>query len=524
MEQGDWASRKLPTFETGKDGFPRPGKVARYYREQTKQRDATWTQKRLAKELGITEKAVRDAENRDVGYDSMALRRKVARWFEIPPALLGLACLEEELHLGQSIKGCRKSREKTDPLRTQAGLARALGITEKAVRDMENQHKGFDSITRRRLLAYLLTIPPATLGIVTIEEILRERGEQGGYEAAATNVAIATSTGKKVTLDLAPYQDRLKTIRDRNHSSTAHDLVAQITADMLSLNVALPYVSRSDETEIRDLLCRYHQLHASILRDQGRYDAAIAELEKAAIVAERAENPRQLAVTLLRLANVFCERADFSLALAKIDAARGNGRGSNQKLMLANADYTAAISHYSRARHLEQLPPELKGVLLLGEGNAQLHLAHGNRDAILAALSLIKQGGKIIAKTKEILEEEFLIKISDRTYQNARAAALLAAGWPREALQVLTDVMDLPSEGDMTRMNAYTSYLWSQAYADLGWVDAAATPAQETLEVMKQIKSRVNIARIAGLQGQLSLLDRKNIEVIRLGVMLNGER
>jgi tetratricopeptide (TPR) repeat protein len=518
MEQGDWASRKLPTFETGKDGFPRPGKVARYYREQTKQRDSTWTQKRLAKELGITEKAVRDAENRDVGFDSMALRRKVARWFEIPPALLGLACLEEELHLGQSIKDCRKSREKTDPLRTQAGLAKALGITEKAVRDMENQHKGFDSITRRRLLTYLLTIPPATLGIVTIEEVLRQQGE---HEAAATNVAVVTSIGKKVTLDLAPYQDRLKTIYNHYHSSTALDLVAQITADMSSLNAALPYVSRSDETEIRNLLCRYHQLHASILRDWGRYDAAIAELKKAVILAERAENPRQLVVTLSRLGHVLHDRGDVTLAQSKIEAARGNSTGANQELMLANADYTAAIGYYTRARNLERIPPELNGILLPGEGNAQAHLARGNRDAIFAALALVKQGRKIIAETKGILEEEFSWRMSDRSYHNAKASAFLAAGWPREALQELTDAMDLPPEGDMTRMNAYTTYLWSQAYADLGWVDAAATPAQETLEVMKQIKSRVNVMRIAGLQGQLSLIDSKNIEVIRLGVMLN---
>jgi hypothetical protein len=74
----------------------------------------------------------------------------------------------------------------------------------------------------------------------------------------------------------------------------------------------------------------------------------------------------------------------------------------------------------------------------------------------------------------------------------------------------------------MARRNAYTTYLWSQAYADLGKIDAATTPAQDTLKVMKQIKSNVNITRIAGLQAQLSLLDSKNIEVIRLGVMVNA--
>jgi hypothetical protein len=82
--------------------------------------------------------------------------------------------------------------------------------------------------------------------------------------------------------------------------------------------------------------------------------------------------------------------------------------------------------------------------------------------------------------------------------------------------------MDLPSEGDMTRQNAYTDYLWSQAYADLGLIDASATPAQDALVVMKQIKSRVHMMRIAGLQAQLSQLESRHIEVIRLGVMVNS--
>jgi len=51
-------------------------------------------------------------------------------------------------------------------------------------------------------------------------------------------------------------------------------------------------------------------------------------------------------------------------------------------------------------------------------------------------------------------------------------------------------------------------------------LDAAAIPAQESLKVMKQLNSVVNITRIAGLQAQLALVDPKQIEVIRLGVML----
>ncbi|SRR6266487_581103 len=517
MECVDWARFGLPSpVETGKDGFPRPGKAARCYREQKKRTDAIWTQKRLAQELGLTERAVCYLESHDVGLDSISLRRRLAILFNIPPILFGLASLEDETDPGQTVKRHRKMKPQKHPLRSQKGLARALSMTEKAIRDMEKRNIGLDSIERRRVLAQLLDIPPAALGIITLEEILLQ-------QKAATTIPLAVaSTEKEATFDLAFYKDRLKTIWNRNHTNTAQDRMAQIAADMAGLTTALPYVSGDDEKEVRAVLCRYHQLHAHILRDQGRYDAAIAELEKAAILAERAENPHLLAVTLLRIGSVLRDRGDVTFAQAKIEAARGNSTGANQKRTQANADYMAAIDHYTRVRDLERIPPALNGVLLFDEGYAQAHLAYGNRDAILAALALLKDGGKIIAETRGILEDEFSIRITERTYRNTKAAALLAAGWPREALQELTDLMDLPSEGDMTRQNAYTDYLWSQAYADLRLIDAAATPAQDALVSMKQIKSRVHIMRIAGLQGQLSQLDSKNIEVIRLGVMVNS--
>jgi hypothetical protein len=61
-------------------------------------------------------------------------------------------------------------------------------MTDKAVREMEKQNKGLDSITRRRVLAHLLQIPPATLGIVTLEELLSQQ------QGIATIPHIATGT------------------------------------------------------------------------------------------------------------------------------------------------------------------------------------------------------------------------------------------------------------------------------------------------------------------------------------------
>lgn len=143
MDCVDWARFGLPSpIETGTDGFPRPGKAVRWYRQEKKRTDATWTQKRLAQELGLTERAVCCLESRDVGLDSISLRRTLARLFNIPPILFGLASLVDETDPGQTVEQHRKMKPKQHPLRSQKGLARALSLTEKAVRDMENRNSG----------------------------------------------------------------------------------------------------------------------------------------------------------------------------------------------------------------------------------------------------------------------------------------------------------------------------------------------------------------------------------------------
>ncbi len=89
----------LPQFELGDDGYPLPGKVVKYYREQMKYLDKTgkvrhWTQVELAQRLGITEIMVNLMENQNKGLDSIERRRTLAAILRIPPVLLGLGSLD----------------------------------------------------------------------------------------------------------------------------------------------------------------------------------------------------------------------------------------------------------------------------------------------------------------------------------------------------------------------------------------------------------------------------------------------
>lgn len=95
-----WVELGYPAFDKGKDGRPRTGQVVKYYREQKKDETGKmiYTQKGLAKALGIKPKAVWNIENRDAEL-SNERREFLCTLLKIPPVLLGIITIEETLQL-----------------------------------------------------------------------------------------------------------------------------------------------------------------------------------------------------------------------------------------------------------------------------------------------------------------------------------------------------------------------------------------------------------------------------------------
>lgn len=94
-----WIELGYPSFETGKNRFPRTGQVIKYYREHTfDDTGKAWTQPALAQVLGISKQAVWDLENRDVSID-IERRQLLCQRFAIPSILLGVVTLEDILKM-----------------------------------------------------------------------------------------------------------------------------------------------------------------------------------------------------------------------------------------------------------------------------------------------------------------------------------------------------------------------------------------------------------------------------------------
>jgi tetratricopeptide (TPR) repeat protein len=382
---------------------------------------------------------------------------------------------------------------------------------------MEDNTKDFDEKKGSQDLVHLPEILPLALGILTIKEALQRQ--------TATNILRANA--KSISFDVEMYKNSLHSIWGYNHTSSAYSLVKSMIVDIAMISVILEQISGDDKRAARDILCRYLQTYGYIMCDQTLYAEAIVALEEAVSIAEYVNNNQLLAITLLRLGNVYHDRGDIALAQSKIDLARGDTTGAKAKRASADADFQATMKHFARIRSMKNIALEINIALLMGEGNVQARMAYGDKHRILTSLTLLSRAEKIIVNNylKDSLEDEYSvfagsIDVAKRQVQISKASALLAVDWPREALQELTEMLNLPPLGNMTRMNAYTNLLWAQGYADIGKLDGAALLAQDSLTVMKRIKSEVNIERIRSLYRQLINTDSGQIEAIRLGVLL----
>ena len=411
-----WVDQGYHPFECGKDGFPRPGKVVKYYRSlKRNDKGKPWTQKDLASVLGISEQAVRDLENRDAGMNS------------------------------------------------------------------------YD---RRRFLADLFNIPYVLLGIVSLEEILKRQEahqQKTGTQAVVTKAE--TSTQKKALIDMGEYQATLLSYWESNHTYTAHGAMNDLLERITTLYKVLPYARGKQGAQVVELLCDHHQLIANILRDQQYYNEALDHLNKAFRLAQKINQQELLALILHRRGITLHEQGNIA----------------------------AALGDYALARTFEPyISFPLKGAILLEAGHVQAKAAQSETDKS-NALRTIDQGGRI-TRSGPFEDDRYFLKLNEDRYHLTKGSALIALQWNKEAIAELSLVK---SHAAQKRRQAYNDILQAQAYMNRGVFPLAASMAEVALGTAKEINSRINIARIATIHAQLKKSSYgNNPDVARLEFLL----
>jgi len=417
-----WVELGYPSFEEGKGGFPRAGQVVKYYRERKMDdKGRPWTQKALAKVLGITENAVRDIENRDVGMD-FERRQFLCKLFDIPPILLGIITIEQIEEM---------LREQRNALSSSATLEKPSHVT----------------------------------------------------------ISSSTATAPRLTIDVAEYREKLVSYWKTDYSHSAHGVIEDIIYRISELYQELPYARSKDyHCLLQGLLCDYHQFIGHLLRDRQRYDDAITHLNKAFQLAKSLDNTEQKALVL------------FS---------RGYILWNANRIKEAMTDFKNA------GQHKQQLPYYLNGSIVLFSGLTQALSAKAEKEQ-KEALLLIDQGGNV-ARTHRKEESPYFIDFNLNRYHGVKSLALMAAGQNRDAINELK----LRNNYANVHGQVYYDISLAYVYVNLGNYAQAADIAIYALEIAREINSDINITRIANIHRQLQKSSYKNNpDVARLEYLL----
>jgi tetratricopeptide (TPR) repeat protein len=383
---------------------------------------------------------------------------------------------------GQVIKHYREqTKDETGKVWTQKALAARLGITEKAVWEMENRDTDLD-FQRRQFLSQLFHIPPILLGIVTAEQI----EELVALHRAKTAPASVTHSG---SVDLEEYREYLTAGRQNHKAHSAHSTMTSMQTRMSVLYSELPH-SKDAYPRFQELLCDYHMFVGwGLLNDLQRYDEALLEINKAMFIANGLNKAELEAVVLFRHGCILYDAQRF--------------------------DETAQV--LGRARSYEKgVPNHILGPILWNSGMADANIAETNAEK-KAAIASIDRAGNIV-RAAQNRQSPYMLDFSLERYHINKVVALIAVGWNKSALEELQNINDDPK---YPRRQAYVNILQAQAYYNQKMYGMAVASAQAGLVVAQSIDSAVNIARVEKIYQDLLKSPYKNKDdVAELGHQL----
>ena len=175
----------------------------------------------------------------------------------------GLSVAEAEKNPGRVVKAFREHMIYEDQQTgkrkhwTQDDLARMVGLTKVQICNMENHNEGLDSIERRKTLATILKIPPALLGLASLDEIVEIiTGQEQQIDRAKRT---------KITRpDIKKYQDMFKVYDALFAEGLTYGNVAAIEHTIKRIRDDLGYTSLENKRDLLRIVWNFELLCAKV--------------------------------------------------------------------------------------------------------------------------------------------------------------------------------------------------------------------------------------------------------------------
>ncbi|WP_376795855.1 helix-turn-helix domain-containing protein [Thermogemmatispora sp.] len=470
--------------------YPDPGQVVAHFRRQK-----GWSQAELARRLGVHPRMIYHLEKQQQGLDSLKRRRQLAEVLNIPPELLGLDPQHPRLTgsppwwvrdgypafpagddgyplPGAVIKYYRlqqvRRQQSGERSWTQADLAEALGLSELAIRRMENRSDYLDSPRRRRMLSAILGIPPHLLGL----DVRRPPAPGLASPPPPTFLLVSENSDEDL---LITYQRQQAELYAEFRARRQPELLTRALRRLTYLRRLAPLIHEDLLQSILRLEFNYAQLVADGLADLYGVARALPFVKLCLAIARRCEEASRQrqqpteGVPSDLVANALIGQAIAHFELGETEAARQRADEALERL--------------------GQTCPSVQRFVLEEAAHILAHLARDESER-KQALTLLDQAGRLLSDSGEA-EDPYFLAADPGYYHLSRARTLLALGQARQALG------ELDQASQQTQPLFITRRLFIVIYRALAHLELKEYEAATTLAIQAAGEARVLNARRA---------------------------
>jgi transcriptional regulator with XRE-family HTH domain len=394
-----------------------------------------------------------------------------------------------------------------EELTKREGHAPKTSLTARWILKMEQKNQIPADLTRRRILAEILDIPPLLLGLASLEAVKPHLIPQ-----IQTSPVLTYSS-----LDLEWHEREARTLWQLHYAQTAHDVLPDLLAYIDTLTPIQQTAKGNLAQHLSELLNSYCRLAATIQRDRGNFEQAYI-LANESVRLAKAIGTHPYALRILAASQYTRGVVHFAWGVFGHHTKQGKIIFNGEKIAAALADFERALVHAS---------PQLKGIIYSEMARAKALIATSPTDISIAQTLMEQAEAYIDTDNRDDFYTQILLHgdvkgLDKKRLILGRAKAFLAMKRPAKALEEFDDLEMLYEGKNHARRRGWTSVLYAQAAFELGDYSTATDKAISAFLECQEVHSIVHLARLNELYRQL-LASPHNAQgkVKRLGRMLN---